>query len=71
MLFARDPGLAKRCGYFSADRGLDSASLKKKLWDDYQIRPVIDNRELWSEEKKNRNYVAGQKIMRPLRCFLG
>ena len=66
VLFARDPGLAKRCGYFSADRGLDSAPLKKKLWDDYRIRPVIDNRELWSEEKKNRNYVPGQKIMRPL-----
>ena len=66
VLFTQDPGLAKRCKYFSADRGLDSGALKKKLWDDYQIRPVIDNRELWSEEKKNRNYVAGQKIMRPL-----
>ena len=26
--------------------GLDSGTLKKKLWDDYRIRPVIDNREL-------------------------
>ena len=65
-LFTRDPGLAERCRYLSADRGLDSGTLKKKLWDDYRIRPVIDNRELWSEEKKNRNYVEGQKIMRPL-----
>ena len=33
---------------------------KKKFWDDYRIRPIIDNRELWREEKQNRNYVAGQ-----------
>ena len=65
-LFAQEPGLAKRCKYFSADRGLDSGPLKKKFWDGYRIRPVIDNRELWSEEKKNRNYIPGQKIMRPL-----
>ncbi len=65
-LFAQDPGLAERCGYLSADRGLDSCALKKKLWDDYRIRPVIDNRELWREEKGNRNYVPGQRIMRPL-----
>ena len=65
-LFAEDPGLARRCGYFSADRGLSSGALKKKFWDDYRIRPIIDNRELWREEKQNRNYVAGQRIMRPL-----
>ena len=58
--------MAKRCRYFSADRGLDSGALKKKFWDDYRIRPIIDNRELWREEKQNRNYVAGQRIMRPL-----
>ena len=61
VLFTQDPGLAKRCKYFSADRGLDSGALKKKLWDDYQIRPVIDNRELWSEEKKNRTMWRGRR----------
>ena len=66
VLFAEDPGLAERCGRLSADRGLDSGALKKKLWDNHQISPVIDNRELWSGERKNRNYVPGQKIMRPL-----
>ena len=65
-LFAEGPGLAKRCRYFSADRGLDSGALKKKLWDDHRIHPIIDNRELWREEKQNRNYVPGQRIMRPL-----
>ena len=65
-LFTQDPELGKRCKYFSVDRGLDSGALKKKLWDDYRIHPVIDNRELWREEKGNRNYVTGQRIMRPL-----
>ena len=65
-LFAENPELAERCGYLSADKGLDSGPLKKKLWDDYRIRPVIDNRELWREEKQNQNYVPGQRIMRPL-----
>ncbi len=66
VLFTREPELARRCEYLSADRGLDSGSLKKKLWDSWRIRPIIDNRELWREEKKGQSYVEGQKIMRPL-----
>ena len=66
LLFAREPELAKRCGHLSADRGLDSGPLKKKLWDRWRIRPIMDNRQLWREEKKGQSYVAGQKIMRPL-----
>ena len=58
-LFARDPELAKRCGYFTADRGLDSGALKKKLWDGWRIRPIIDNRELWKEEKPGPKLCAG------------
>ena len=65
-LFAREPELGKRCRYFSADRGLDSADLKKKFWDDYRTRPIIDNRGLWRQEKQGQSYVEGQKIMRPL-----
>lgn len=65
-LFAREPGLAQRCEYLSADRGLDSGPLKKKLWDSWGIRPIIDNRDLWRQEKQGQSYVEGQKIMRPL-----
>ena len=66
LLFTKEPELKNRCRYFSADRGLDSAELKKKLWDDYRTRPIIDNRELWRQEKRGQSYVDGQKIMRPL-----
>ena len=51
-LFEETPSLAQRCQDFSADRGLDSGSIKASLWDDQRIRPLIDTRELWREEKQ-------------------
>lgn len=65
-LFEASPLLQERCKDFSADRGLDNGSLKAKLWDDYQIRPLIDTRELWREEKKAPDYNPAQPITRPL-----
>ena len=37
-LFEETPSLAQRCQDFSADRGLDSGSIKASLWDDQRIR---------------------------------
>ena len=51
-LFADEPELAARCADFCADRGLDAEPLKKKLWDVYEARPLIDVREMWREEKE-------------------
>jgi hypothetical protein len=65
-LFAETPELAQRCGDFSADRGLDSAETKALLWDDYAIRPLIDTRELWREEKQHPDYDPSKPITRPL-----
>jgi hypothetical protein len=65
-LFAETPALAQRCGDFSADRGLDSAETKALLWDDYAIRPLIDTRELWREEKQHPDYDPSKPITRPL-----
>ncbi|MDK1025649.1 MAG: transposase [Gammaproteobacteria bacterium] len=65
-LFEETPALAERCKDFSADRGLDSGKLKSKLWDEYQIRPLIDTRELWSEEKQMPDYDPSKSITRPL-----
>ena len=65
-LFEETPELAKRCKDFSADRGLDSGPLKESLWDDYGIRPLIEPRELWKEEKKEGGYDPGEAITRPL-----
>jgi hypothetical protein len=64
--FEEDPELAERCQDFSADRGLDSAATKALLWDDYAIRPLIDTRELWREEKQQPDYDPSKPITRPL-----
>ena len=65
-LFEETPELAKRCRDFSADRGLDSGPVKAKLWDDYGIRPLIEPRQLWKEEKQEGGYDPGEAITRPL-----
>jgi hypothetical protein len=64
--FAATPELAERCRDFSADRGLDSAETKALLWDTYDIRPLIDTRELWREEKQHPDYDPNKPITRPL-----
>ena len=65
-LFEETPSLAARCRDFSADRGLDSGPLKAKLWDEHQIRPLIDTRELWREEKRMPDYDPKKPITRSL-----
>lgn len=65
-LFEQSPALAQRCRDFSADRGLDSGDIKAKLWDEWQIRPLIDTRELWSEEKQLPDYDPSTPITRVL-----
>lgn len=64
--FAETPDLAARCRDFSADRGLDSAETKALLWDDYSIRPLIDTRALWRDEKRDPGYAPTKPITRPL-----
>ena len=64
--FEQSPQLAQRCQDFSADRGLDSGETKALLWDDYHIRPLIDTRELWREEKQQPDYDPTEPITRPL-----
>jgi hypothetical protein len=65
--FAETPELAERCRDFSADRGLDSAETKTLLWETYGIRPLIDTRELWREEKQHPDYDPASPS--PARCF--
>jgi len=65
-LFSRDRGLGGRCADFSADRGLDSAGIKRTLWDDDGIRPLIDTREMWREEKAEPGYDRSKPIVRSL-----
>ena len=65
-LFGAEPELAARCGDFCADRGLDAGPLKRKLWDVHGVRPLIDVRELWREEKEMPDYDPAKPILRSL-----
>ena len=65
-LFEQPPQLAMRCREFSADRGLDSGRLKATLWDAYRIRPSIDLKQMWREEKNMPGYDPTATITRPL-----
>ncbi len=65
-LFARAPEIAGRCADFSADRGLDDARLKARLWDRWTARPLIDTRLMWRVEKQEPRYDPAQPITRPL-----
>ena len=65
-LFGEMPRLAERCADFSADRGLDNAPLKKKLWDKWTIRPLVDTRLMWKVEKEDPDYDPKKPITRAL-----
>lgn len=65
-LFAAEPQLTGRCADFSADKGLDSGPLKSKLWEAHRIRPLIDTRDMWREEKQAEGYDPSKPILRPL-----
>ena len=43
------PSIVENAVDLSADRGLDSAHNCKVLWDNFNIKPVIDNRQMWSD----------------------
>ncbi len=51
-----NPEILKRCQYFSGDRGYDDTKLLKKLWDEYQIKPIIDIRRSWRDGEETRAY---------------
>lgn len=64
--FEETTELAERCNDFTADRGLDCRKTKALLWDEYGIKPVIDTRELWREEKAEPGYDPLKPITRSL-----
>lgn len=58
--------IVERCEVLTADRGLDSGPVNKALWEEHEIKPVIDNRQLWRQEKGEQGYEPGQEITRAL-----
>ena len=48
------PSILQESTYFMADRGYDDSKLIKRLWDDYQIKPVIDIANYWRDGEKTK-----------------
>ena len=50
----RHPEIVDKCEYLSADKGYDSAENNRVLFDEYEIKPVIDIRDMWRDGEGTR-----------------
>ena len=66
QLFEQTPELAERCQQFTVDRDLECSQLKATLHDEYEIRPLIDCKMMWRQEKQGQNYDPKVPITRLL-----
>ena len=55
----RHDTLLERCEHLSADKGYDDGKLIKRLWDQHEIKPVIDIRNCWQDGETSK-VVEGQ-----------
>lgn len=58
-----NPELLKRCEHFTGDKGYDDVKLHKKLWDDHEIKGVIDIRRSWKDGEETRAYEAAPGVV--------
>lgn len=65
-LAERQPVVAERARELAADRGLDSGEVNRDLLQKYGIRPIIDTRLLWKQEKQEGRRDPEQPITRAL-----
>ena len=49
QLQERHPDLLEQCQRLSADKGYDDSKLIERLWDQHQIKPIIDIRNCWKD----------------------
>jgi transposase len=54
------PEILEDCNYFLGDRGYDDGKLIRKCWDEHEIKPVIDIRNMWRDGEETR-VVEGEK----------
>ena len=50
----KHPEILDRCEALAADKAYDDNKLIVKLWDEYQIKPVIDIRNMWQDGEETR-----------------
>lgn len=57
------PELVDGCETLEADRGYDDTKLFEKLWDDLEIKPVIDIRNMWKDSDKTRQLLDYENVI--------
>ena len=62
----RHPELVEETQVLMADKGLDSAGINRELFEEYGIKPVIDTRALWKDEKNEQGHDPSREITRSL-----
>ena len=59
----QQPEIIERCEVLTADKGYDDTKLIVKLWDEHQIKPVIDIRDMWKDGEKTRLLTGKDNIV--------
>ncbi len=57
----RHPEPIERTKDLSGDEGYDCEDNNRSLWDEFAIKPVIDIRDMWKEEKRDQE-LKGKKV---------
>ncbi len=57
------PELIEGTEYLAEDRGLDSSSFVCTLWDDYNIKPIIDIRNMWKDPDETKTLPGYDNIV--------
>ncbi len=58
----RHPELLQRCDRLSADKGYDDQKLINRLWQQHQIKPVIDIRNCWKDGEAEQDGVLTKRV---------
>jgi len=61
-LAEQQPDIMDRCEVLIADKGYDDTKLVVKLWEEYQVKPVIDIRNMWRDGDGTR-LLTGKKTI--------
>ena len=57
------PEILKRCNFLCGDRGYDSTNTNERLYDDYEIKPVIDIRDCWKDGEETKLVTRQENIV--------
>jgi len=59
----RQPEILKIAETLAGDKGYDDSKLIEKCWDKYQIKPVIDIRNLWKDGEETRQLAEKENVV--------